>query len=293
MNEAAKLREQVLLLRCQIGDRDALEELIERYERPLRYFINRLLDNSDLTEDIFQDTWLTVIGRIYGLKELDAFPAWLYRIARNKVYQQLRTKRNSSVLDESIPAENHAEDDDFSGEDAAIPGVISWTFALAVIYTVATGGSIFGGWLPKRFMNSGMTPNKARKLAMFILALLPLSVLLASRLGQINTWFAVATIAIACSAHQAWSANLFTTVSDMFPKRAVASVTGIGGMAGAVGGVLISRVAGLVLKHFTSLGEVGLGYAILFTICGSAYLVAWVVMHLLVPKYEQVPLGDA
>jgi RNA polymerase sigma-70 factor (ECF subfamily) len=119
MNEAAKLREQVLLLRCQIGDRDALEELIERYERPLRYFINRLVDNSDLTEDIFQDTWLTVIRRIHGLKELDAFPAWLYRIARNKVYQQLRTKRNSLVLDENVPAQNHAVDDDFSGEDAA------------------------------------------------------------------------------------------------------------------------------------------------------------------------------
>jgi RNA polymerase sigma-70 factor (ECF subfamily) len=119
MNEAAKLREQVLLLRCQIGDRDALEELIERYGRPLRYFIYRLLDNSELTEDIFQDTWLTVIRRIHGLKEPDAFPAWLYRIARNKVYQQLRTKRNSSVLDENVPAENHAEDDDFSEEDAA------------------------------------------------------------------------------------------------------------------------------------------------------------------------------
>jgi RNA polymerase sigma-70 factor (ECF subfamily) len=119
MNEAAKLREQVLLLRCQIGDRDALEELIERYERPLRYFINRLLDNSEQTEDIYQDTWLTVIRRIHGLKELDAFPAWLYRIARNKVYQQLRTKRGLSVLDENVPVENHAEDDDFSGEDAA------------------------------------------------------------------------------------------------------------------------------------------------------------------------------
>ena len=119
MNKAAKLREQVLLLRCQIGDMDAFTELIEHYQRPLRYFINRLLDNSELTEDIFQDTWLTVIRRIHSLKELDAFPAWLYRIARNKVYQHLRTKRNVSGLDENIPAENHAEDDDFSGEDAA------------------------------------------------------------------------------------------------------------------------------------------------------------------------------
>ncbi len=119
MNKAAKLIEQLLLLRCQIGDKDAFAELIERYERPLRYFINRLLDNSELTEDIFQDTWLTVIRRIYGLREIDAFPAWLYRIARNKVYQQLRKKRNVSRLDENIAVEDNAEDDDFSGEDAA------------------------------------------------------------------------------------------------------------------------------------------------------------------------------
>ena len=119
MKKAAELIEQLLLLRCQMGDKDAFAELIERYERSLRYFINRLLDNSELTEDIFQDTWLTVIRKIYSLKEIDAFPAWLYRIARNKVYQQLRKKRNVSVLDENVAIENHAEDDDFSGEDAA------------------------------------------------------------------------------------------------------------------------------------------------------------------------------
>ena len=119
MNKAAKLIEQLLLLRCQIGDKDAFAELIERYERPLRYFINRLLDNSELTEDIFQDTWLTVISRIHGLREIDSFPAWLYRIARNKVYQQLRKKRNVSELDENIAVEDHAEDDVFSPEDAA------------------------------------------------------------------------------------------------------------------------------------------------------------------------------
>lgn len=119
MNKAAELIEQVLLLRCQIGDKDAFAELIERYERPLRYFINRLLDDSELTEDIFQDTWLTVIRRIHGLREIDSFPAWLYRIARNKVYQQLRKKRNASRLDENIAVEDNDEDDVFSGEDAA------------------------------------------------------------------------------------------------------------------------------------------------------------------------------
>ena len=119
MKNAAKLIEQLLLLRCQMGDKNAFAELIERYERPLRYFINRLLDNSELTEDIFQDTWLTVIRRIHGLREIDAFPVWLYRIARNKVYQQLRKKRNVLKLDENIAVEDNAEDDVFSGEDAA------------------------------------------------------------------------------------------------------------------------------------------------------------------------------
>ena len=119
MNSAGKLVEQILLLRCQIGDRDALTQLIEHYQKPLRYFIYRLLEDDVAAEDIFQDTWLAVIRQIHGLKEPDAFPTWLYRIARNKVYQQLRTKRNLSVLVESIPVENHAEDDDFSGEDAA------------------------------------------------------------------------------------------------------------------------------------------------------------------------------
>lgn len=180
---------------------------------------------------------------------------------------------------------------DFTGDVSTVPGVISWTLAVAVVYSIATGGSILGGWLPKKFINGGMDPSKARKLAMFIYALFPLTVLAASRLGEINTWLAVGTIAIACSAHQAWSANMFTTVSDMFPKRAVASVTGVGGMAGALGGVLIARVAGLLLAHYTALGKIELGYGILFMICGSIYLVAWLVMHALAPKFKPVQLA--
>jgi MFS transporter, ACS family, hexuronate transporter len=176
----------------------------------------------------------------------------------------------------------------FTGDPSTIPGIISWPWALAVVYTIATFGSIFGGWLPKKFINGGMDANKARKLAMFIFALFPLTVLLASKLGAINTWLAVLTIAVACSAHQAWSANVFTTVSDMFPKKTVASVTGIGGMAGAVGGILIARAAGVLLAHFTEKGHVEYGYAILFVVCGSAYLTAWVLMHLLVPKFKKI-----
>jgi ACS family hexuronate transporter-like MFS transporter len=178
----------------------------------------------------------------------------------------------------------------FNGADADVPGVISWPFAVALIYTVSTFGSIFGGWLPKYFINRGMDANQARKRAMFLFALFPLGVLLASRLGAINTWLAVATIAIACAAHQAWSANIFTTVSDMFPKKAIASVTGIGGMAGAVGGILIARGAGLLLKHYETLNISEVAYGILFVVCGTAYLAAWLVMHLLVPKFKKIVL---
>ncbi|MBX2966372.1 MAG: MFS transporter [Cyclobacteriaceae bacterium] len=166
--------------------------------------------------------------------------------------------------------------------------VIEWPLAVAVVYMVATVGSVLGGWLPKRLINSGMDANKARKTSMFIYAVIPLCVLFASTLGEINTWYAVAMIAMACAAHQAWSANIFTTVSDMFPKKAVASVTGIGGMSGAFGGILIAWAAGLLLKHFTELGTVEKGYSILFVVCGSAYLIAWVVMHLFVPKFRKI-----
>jgi len=187
-------------------------------------------------------------------------------------------------------AEFRSANESYTGLDSEIPGIISWPFAIAVIYTVSTFGSIFGGWLPKKFIESGMDANRARKLAMFIFALFPLSVLAASRLGEINTWLAVGVISIACAAHAAWSANIFTTVSDMFPKKAVASVTGIGGMAGAMGGMLIAFAAGLLLAHFKALDKVEVGYRILFMVCGSAYLTAWVLMHLLVPKFKKIVL---
>lgn len=119
MNEPAKLAEQVLILRCQIGDERAFAELIERYGRALKYFISRLLDNNEAAEDIFQDTWLIVIRRIHTLKETDAFPTWLYRIARNKVYQRLRREKNFYKLDEKTAVSNDADGNNFSAEDAA------------------------------------------------------------------------------------------------------------------------------------------------------------------------------
>jgi RNA polymerase sigma-70 factor (ECF subfamily) len=119
MSSSDKLIEQVLILRCQIGDKDALSGLIERYQAPLRYFISRLSANPETAEDIFQDTWLTVIRRIYSLKKTDAFSTWLYRIARNKVYQRFRRKRKLFELNENIAVPNDTENDAFSAEDAA------------------------------------------------------------------------------------------------------------------------------------------------------------------------------
>jgi len=94
-------------------------------------------------------------------------------------------------------------------------------------------------------------------------------------------------IGLAASAHQAWSANIFTTTSDMFPKKAVASITGLGGMAGALGGILISTIAGGLLDHFKELGHIETGYYIMFLICGSAYILAWIIFNLLAPKMKR------
>jgi len=119
MNSREQLIEQMLILRCQMGDRSAMAGLIEKYQRPLRYFISRLLDDAQTSEDILQDTWLTVIGQIHGLKKPEAFSVWLYRIARNKVYHQLRKKKVWSELNENIRASNENQDDIVSLEDVA------------------------------------------------------------------------------------------------------------------------------------------------------------------------------
>jgi len=162
------------------------------------------------------------------------------------------------------------------------------SFPLAVLYTMTTFGSVLGGWLPKLFMEKGMSTFKARRTAMLIYAFVPLSVLSAQFLGGYNMWFAVIIIGIAASAHQAWSANFFTTVSDMFPKKAVASVTGIGGMAGALGGIMMARAAGLLFDHYKAAGDITIGYGIMFIICATAYLVAWIVMKILVPVHKPI-----
>jgi MFS transporter, ACS family, hexuronate transporter len=101
-------------------------------------------------------------------------------------------------------------------------------------------------------------------------------------------WLAVTIIGLAMAAHQAWSANIFTTVSDMFPKSATASVTGIGGMFGAIGGILIAKSAGKLFDCYKADGHIETGYLIMFLICSVAYIIAWLIMHLLVPKMRKI-----
>jgi len=231
---------------------------------------------------------------------------------------------------------------------------------LAVLYSMTMVGSIGGGWLPKYFINKGYLVYDGRMKAMLVIALFPLLVLLAQPFGHYSYWIPVILIGIGASAHQAWSANIFTTVSDMFPKKAIGSVVGIGGMAGGLGGVLITKIGGWIFdsyahkgisESFAKFSEMGnsafinqirtmeltskygdkinlnimalsklpaetadqlkavdpalfsqllelqkplvqsnmtVGYTLLFAFCAVAYLLAWVVMKSLVPKYKKI-----
>ncbi len=161
---------------------------------------------------------------------------------------------------------------------------------LGILYSMTMFGSIFGGWFPVYFINKGYNPYEGRMRAMLVIALFPLLVLAAQPLGHISFWFPVFFIGIGASAHQAWSANIFTTVSDMFPKKSVASVTGIGGMAGGIGGVVVTKVGGWLFDHYESIGQIETGYTIMFAFCALAYLIAWSVMKSLVPKMKPVAL---
>jgi ACS family hexuronate transporter-like MFS transporter len=153
-----------------------------------------------------------------------------------------------------------------------------------VIYQIATIGSVAGGWLPARLMAQGWTLNRARKTAMLVPALCVLPIVFAPLVSSM--WVAVLLIGLAAAAHQAWSANLFTFSSDMFPKRAVGSVVGIGGMGGAVGGMFIALAVGQILT------ATGGSYVIIFAMAGTAYLLAFGVIHLLVPTITPVSLDN-
>jgi ACS family hexuronate transporter-like MFS transporter len=239
-----------------------------------------------------------------------------------------------------------------TGESIQIP--------LAVLYTMAMIGSISGGWFPMYFIRKGYQAYDGRMRAMLLIAIFPLTVLAAQPLGYISYWMPVLFIGIGTAAHQAWSANIFTTVSDMFPKKAVGSVVGIGGMAGGIGGVVVTKIGGWLFDAYTSAGiakawvearAAGLGefvdriqamtlitkhgdkvdlqvkainsiskdvveqiknvdpaqfdkflqiqkplvqaemttaYTIMFAICAVSYLIAWLIMKSLVPKYKPI-----
>jgi ACS family hexuronate transporter-like MFS transporter len=159
---------------------------------------------------------------------------------------------------------------------------------LVVLYSMTMIGSIGGGYFPIYFIKKGDQPYDGRMKAMLMIALIPLLVLAAQPLGNISFWLPVLLIGIGASAHQAWSANIFTTVSDMFPKKAIASVVGIGGMAGGIGGVIVTKIGGALFDHYKALGHIETGYTIMFTFCACAYLIAWVVMKSLVPAYKPI-----
>lgn len=165
---------------------------------------------------------------------------------------------------------------------------IATALPVALVYTMSAVGSIVGGWLPLNLISKGWQVFRARKTSMFIYALFVLPVVFAQRAGSINMWYAVIIIGVGAAAHQAWSANIYTTASDMFPKKAVGSITGIGGMSGALGGILIAWLAGMLFDHYKALGKLETGYYIMFIICGCAYVFAWIVMHLLAPKMQRV-----
>jgi ACS family hexuronate transporter-like MFS transporter len=153
---------------------------------------------------------------------------------------------------------------------------------LIIIFLMADVGSIGGGWLSSSFIKRGWDINKARKTAMLICALCVVPIIFASQ--ATNVWMAVVFLGLATCAHQGWSTNLFTTVSDMFPNQAVGSVVGFGGLAGSISGMLFSTATGFILEFSGS-------YHVLFIFAGTVYLFALLVFHLLVPKINTMTEG--
>ncbi len=184
--------------------------------------------------------------------------------------------------------------DQFHHKSSSTMGIL----LIVVLYTIVTIISIYGGYLPKLFVEKkGMQPYSGRMLAMLIFAFFPLVALFAQPLGTYSEWWPAILIGLAGAGHQAWSANLFSTIGDMFPKKAIATITGIGGMAGGVGSYFIQKGAG---ELFTATDQMGAsfqffgfegkqgGYFIMFCICAVAYLLAWTIMKILVPKYKPI-----
>jgi ACS family hexuronate transporter-like MFS transporter len=156
------------------------------------------------------------------------------------------------------------------------------TLPLIIIYTATTLGSIGGGYLSSYFIKKGWSAQRSRSVAMLIFAFCVFPIITARY--ATNMWQAVALISLAAAAHQAWSANIFTTVSDVFPKHTVSSVVGIGSMAGSVGGFFFPIIIGYVLDFYVKTGSITTGYNLIFIFCGLAYLLAWIIRYFLRPK---------
>ncbi|HTE08306.1 MAG TPA: MFS transporter [Flavitalea sp.] len=180
-----------------------------------------------------------------------------------------------------------------------LPSYFSSTFSLdlkkpslqlMVIYAATTIGSIGGGYLSSLLIARGWPVLKARKTVLLIFAALEVSIILAQ--FATSAWMAVALISLAVAVHQAWATNVFTIASDMFPTEAVSSVVGIGGMAGAVGGILFPILVGSLLDSYKAEGNLTAGYNLLFTICGCTYLIAWIIMHLLTRRSQKVKISQ-
>jgi ACS family hexuronate transporter-like MFS transporter len=150
---------------------------------------------------------------------------------------------------------------------------------LFTIYTVSMGGALFGGWLSSHLINKGMQPVKARKKSIFFLALLVIPIFFASKAS--NLWIAVALITIAAFAHQGYASNIYTIVSDIYPKKVIGTMTGLAGFAGALGGILFSYAVGIIL-------DVTGSYYLIFAIASLAYLVCWASLKLLVPDNKKI-----
>lgn len=186
-----------------------------------------------------------------------------------------------------------------------IPAYLSSVYGLSstesaphvfVVYAISMISIFAAGYFPAYFMNKKkMDPYQGRMRAMLLFALFPLLILFAQPLGTISVWIPVIIIGIAAAAHQSWSANIFSTVSDMFPKFAVGTITGIGGMAGGIGSLVINKGSGVLFDHaantnlkFMGFEGIESGYFIIFCVCAFAYLIGWSIMKALVPKYQLI-----
>lgn len=169
-----------------------------------------------------------------------------------------------------------------------------------ILYLIVTVLSIFGGYLPKLFVEKrGMNPYAGRMRAMLMFAFVPIVALFAQPLGMYSAWWPAILIGLAGAAHQAWSANLYSTIGDMFPTSTVASIVGIGTMAGGLSSYIINQGSGILFDHAAKLGDAfsfagftgkPAGYMVVFTICAFAYLLAWCCIKLLVPRYKKIEL---